>query len=324
MTLQRETAAKCAKMFAKKAPLIHYDRASPPISDRKRREKLSEKSSSFHDKGGMVAAEMLPRSRTLPDLLTESSGEDVTALVMHPKLTMLLLNVTIQRSLGAVREVMPLEATAEAFDHADLEATVEAASPTSIANLTNLPQPPAALHQTLYCLRRHPALRRPIRSNAADMRSNPRPWMIRCQPPPPPLLFTARTRRFQSPNVTRSFSTCPFTEKARLQIEAKAAKEARKKAEVEAGAEAKRKRELEREAARQAFSEGFCSDDQTNSSVNVMENDDDDSDICNEVFSAMNPQLPPQYPRKNVGQGCNRFVSSGAGKNYGLNSCEAK
>ncbi|EOY22411.1 Nuclear protein X1 isoform 1 [Theobroma cacao] len=42
-------------------------------------------------------------------------------------------------------------------------------------------------------------------------------------------------------------------EKARLQVEAKAAEEARIKAEAEAAAEAKRKRELEREAARQAL-----------------------------------------------------------------------
>lgn len=44
-----------------------------------------------------------------------------------------------------------------------------------------------------------------------------------------------------------------FSEKARLQAEAKAAEEARKKAEAAAAAEAKRKRELEREAARQAL-----------------------------------------------------------------------
>lgn len=46
---------------------------------------------------------------------------------------------------------------------------------------------------------------------------------------------------------------CAYSEKARLQAEAKAAEEARKRAEAEAAAEAKRKRELEREAARQAL-----------------------------------------------------------------------
>ncbi|GFQ05624.1 uncharacterized protein at4g22758 [Phtheirospermum japonicum] len=87
-------------------------------SEKNKRGRLSEKSSSFHGKGGLVAAEMLPRPRTVPDLLAGrgsagSSAEDVTALAMPPKLTKLLLNVTIQRSLGAVRVVMPLEATVE-------------------------------------------------------------------------------------------------------------------------------------------------------------------------------------------------------------------
>lgn len=44
-----------------------------------------------------------------------------------------------------------------------------------------------------------------------------------------------------------------YSEKARLQAEAKAAEEARRRADAEAAAEAKRKRELEREAARQAL-----------------------------------------------------------------------
>ncbi|KAL3654299.1 hypothetical protein CASFOL_003980 [Castilleja foliolosa] len=83
-------------------------------SEKNKRGKLSEKSWSFHGKGGMVAAEMLQRPRTVPDLLTgRGSAEDVTALAMPPKMTKLLLNVTIQRSLGAVRVVMPLEETVE-------------------------------------------------------------------------------------------------------------------------------------------------------------------------------------------------------------------
>ncbi|KAL0369570.1 UNVERIFIED_CONTAM: hypothetical protein Sangu_0275100 [Sesamum angustifolium] len=61
---------------------------------------------------------MLPRPRTVPDLLAGrraggSSAEDVVALGTQPKLTKLLLNVTIQRSLGAVKVLMPLEATVE-------------------------------------------------------------------------------------------------------------------------------------------------------------------------------------------------------------------
>ncbi|KAK6163884.1 hypothetical protein DH2020_000748 [Rehmannia glutinosa] len=86
--------------------------------EKNKKGKLSEKASSFHGKGDGVAAEMLPRPRTVPDLLAGrgtggSSAEDVAALGTPPKLTKLLLNVTIQRSLGAVKVVMPLEATVE-------------------------------------------------------------------------------------------------------------------------------------------------------------------------------------------------------------------
>ena len=49
------------------------------------------------------------------------------------------------------------------------------------------------------------------------------------------------------------FALQQFSEKARLQAEAKAAEDARRKAEETAAAEARRKRELEREAARQAL-----------------------------------------------------------------------
>lgn len=58
---------------------------------------------------------MLPRPRTVPDLLAgRGSAEVMVALgTPPPRLTKLLLNVTIQRSLGAVKVVMPLEATAE-------------------------------------------------------------------------------------------------------------------------------------------------------------------------------------------------------------------
>ncbi|KAG6413749.1 hypothetical protein SASPL_126463 [Salvia splendens] len=45
----------------------------------------------------------------MPDLLTGSGSAAVTT----PKLTKLLLHVTIQRSLGAVRVVMAPEATTE-------------------------------------------------------------------------------------------------------------------------------------------------------------------------------------------------------------------
>ncbi|KAG6414778.1 hypothetical protein SASPL_122152 [Salvia splendens] len=67
----------------------------------------SRKGRSSHDLRG--AAEIPPTPRTVPDLLTGSGSAAVTP----PKLTKLLLHVTIQRSLGAVRVVMPPEATAE-------------------------------------------------------------------------------------------------------------------------------------------------------------------------------------------------------------------
>lgn len=88
-----------------------------PKSHRKgSQEKSSRKGRSSYDlRGGWIAAEMLPRPRTVPDLLAgRGSAEDMVALgTPPPRLTKLLLNVTIQRSLGAVKVVMPLEATAE-------------------------------------------------------------------------------------------------------------------------------------------------------------------------------------------------------------------
>ncbi|KAG6383642.1 hypothetical protein SASPL_119453 [Salvia splendens] len=70
----------------------------------------SRKGRSSHDlRGVCLAAEIPPTPRTVPDLLTGSGSAAVTP----PKLTKLLLHVTIQRSLGAVRVVMPPEATAE-------------------------------------------------------------------------------------------------------------------------------------------------------------------------------------------------------------------
>lgn len=88
------------------------------VQEKSKKGRLSGKASSFHGRGGWVASEMLPRPRTVPELLAGrgaggSSAEDVVALGTPPKLTKLLLNVTIQRSLGAVKVVMPLEATAE-------------------------------------------------------------------------------------------------------------------------------------------------------------------------------------------------------------------
>lgn len=80
---------------------------------------LSEKASSFHGRTGSVVEEgMLPRPRTVPDLVARKRvgaavPDVVLAMQERRELTKLLLNVTIQRSLGAVQVVMPPEATVE-------------------------------------------------------------------------------------------------------------------------------------------------------------------------------------------------------------------
>ncbi|CAA2998694.1 Hypothetical predicted protein [Olea europaea subsp. europaea] len=78
----------------------------------------SEKASSFRGRTGRVIEEgMLPRPRTLPDLVARkrvgARAPDVVAMQERRELTKLLLNVTIKRSLGAVQVVMPPDATVE-------------------------------------------------------------------------------------------------------------------------------------------------------------------------------------------------------------------
>ncbi|KAL3828538.1 hypothetical protein ACJIZ3_017340 [Penstemon smallii] len=85
--------------------------------EKNKKGKLSEKASSFHGRGDKIVADMLPRPRTVPDLLAgrRSSGiaaeEAVAQGRTPPKLTKLLLNVTIQRSPGAVQVLISPEAT---------------------------------------------------------------------------------------------------------------------------------------------------------------------------------------------------------------------
>ncbi|KAL0436993.1 UNVERIFIED_CONTAM: hypothetical protein Sradi_0407200 [Sesamum radiatum] len=86
--------------------------------EKNKKGRLSEKASSFHGKGAGVVAEMLPRPRTVPELLVgrRAGGTAVDEGVAQgkpPKFTKLLLNVTIQRSLGPVHVLMPPEATVE-------------------------------------------------------------------------------------------------------------------------------------------------------------------------------------------------------------------
>ncbi|EYU36098.1 hypothetical protein ABFS82_14G235700 [Erythranthe guttata] len=85
--------------------------------EKNKKGRLSERASSFHVRGGGVVAEMLPRPRTVPDLLAagRSSGGSATEENMGrpQKLTKLLLHVTVQRSPGAVHVLLPPEATVD-------------------------------------------------------------------------------------------------------------------------------------------------------------------------------------------------------------------
>nr|DAD28707.1 TPA_asm: hypothetical protein HUJ06_030175 [Nelumbo nucifera] len=72
--------------------------------------KLTEKSSSFHGRSNLIPPQLL-RPKTDPDLLSGRKFT-VTAQETAPaKLTKLLLNVTIQRSLGAIQVVISPEST---------------------------------------------------------------------------------------------------------------------------------------------------------------------------------------------------------------------
>ncbi|KAK9029268.1 hypothetical protein V6N11_026388 [Hibiscus sabdariffa] len=79
---------------------------SPAIEEqeRSRTGRLSEKASSFHGRIPTTSPVELRRPNTLPDLL---QGKAIsTSSDVRPKLTKLLLNVTIQGSLGALQVVM--------------------------------------------------------------------------------------------------------------------------------------------------------------------------------------------------------------------------
>uniref|UniRef100_A0A5B7A3V3 DUF7054 domain-containing protein n=1 Tax=Davidia involucrata TaxID=16924 RepID=A0A5B7A3V3_DAVIN len=78
--------------------------------EKNRRGRLAEKASSFHGRSPGTIGEKLLRPRTVPDLLSDRNvaGDSPEG---RPKLTKLLLNVTIQRCLGAVQVVMSPEST---------------------------------------------------------------------------------------------------------------------------------------------------------------------------------------------------------------------
>nr|KJB35332.1 hypothetical protein B456_006G109400 [Gossypium raimondii] len=78
--------------------------------EKSRRVRLSERASSFHGRILTMEPVELRRPKTLPDLLLERSTS-LSSDARPPKLTKLLLNVTIQGSLGAVQVVMSPENT---------------------------------------------------------------------------------------------------------------------------------------------------------------------------------------------------------------------
>ncbi|XP_030505884.2 uncharacterized protein At4g22758 [Cannabis sativa] len=93
--------------------------------EKNRRGKLTEKASSFHGKSfttdQATATSQLRRPKTLPDLLpsrsllttslSSSSSMIIEGRPINNKLTKILLNVTIQGSVGAVQVLISLEAT---------------------------------------------------------------------------------------------------------------------------------------------------------------------------------------------------------------------
>ncbi|XP_021899122.1 uncharacterized protein LOC110815593 [Carica papaya] len=82
-------------------------------SEKNRRGRLAEKASSFHGRASVhPPSSDLRRPKTVPDLLSSGkvfAGAAVTTT--PPRLTKLLLNVTIQGSLGPVQVVMAPENT---------------------------------------------------------------------------------------------------------------------------------------------------------------------------------------------------------------------
>nr|GME11664.1 uncharacterized protein LOC109171581 [Ipomoea batatas] len=88
--------------------------------EKNRKGRLAEKAMSFSGQsGGSSAAVLLQRPRTVPDLLAgrrnSSAGSSAAAAAVQfpPKLTKLLLNVTIQRSTGALQVLIPPDSTVE-------------------------------------------------------------------------------------------------------------------------------------------------------------------------------------------------------------------
>lgn len=103
--------------------------------EKNKKGRLSEKASSFHGRDAGVVADMLPRPRTVPDLLASRRAGGSSAEAAQPlKLTKLLVNVTIQRSPGPVHVLVPLEATVQDLISAALRQYVKEARRTVLTS----------------------------------------------------------------------------------------------------------------------------------------------------------------------------------------------
>lgn len=93
-------------------PMVKNHRRGSP-DDKTTKLKLGDKASSFHGKTTQtMEIAKLHRPRTVPDLF--AAGRNVAGDLppaSKPKLTKLLLNVNIQRSVGPVMVIMSLEST---------------------------------------------------------------------------------------------------------------------------------------------------------------------------------------------------------------------
>ncbi|VFQ77835.1 unnamed protein product [Cuscuta campestris] len=84
-------------------------------SPKNRKGRLAEKAMSFSGQSGASAAVLLQRPRTVPDLL---SGRKIPSSAcaspdLPPKLTKLLVNVTVQRSAGPLHVLISPDSTVE-------------------------------------------------------------------------------------------------------------------------------------------------------------------------------------------------------------------
>ncbi|KAK9079141.1 hypothetical protein SSX86_000811 [Deinandra increscens subsp. villosa] len=85
---------------------------SPKGQGKNRKARLTEKSTSFHGPASEDMVAKLLRPRTVPDLISgRSAAATVTEPATRPRLTKLLVNVTVQRSLGPVHVLISPEST---------------------------------------------------------------------------------------------------------------------------------------------------------------------------------------------------------------------